>query len=217
MNLKLCIGLLLISRIAFGQSNEAPDIKWSITTSPFSILGVYNGSLVNLGIEIKLKDNLSSYSEFGFYNSTPVFQFIMNQQGFIMKEAIKFYTDKQKLFGQGGYISMELGYSKSTYLRTDSIAVNQTPTYAKTYSISRKFAGISVHIGARKQLGSRIIIDFYTGAGIRLNMVKCNLSNSEARFRELGDWTNPSNFIEKCGTHIIPKFYLGLNVGYRLL
>ena len=169
---------------------------------------------MNLGVELQLSQQVSTYSEFGVYIPFSTTKHRTGQHGFMIKEEFKLYT------GDDLFWSVEFCYSSSTYFRTDTIDLSigsQINRYEKKYAVSRSFPGISVHVGERKLINKKIVIEYFTGAGIRFNTVSCDLDKSEALSRDLGDWTVPANYIERCGNNVIPKFYLGFNIGYVII
>jgi hypothetical protein len=219
MKLKLAIFLLLFSNLAFGQKDNVIDCKLSIKTSPLNLIDPWEGSLVTLGAELKLLNNIASYTELGMYFSNfNVSSSLKNNKGFMLKEAIKFYLNGEKQT-INDYISLEFCYSQQSYNRTDSIDLSANklgPRFAKNYTVSRNFPGIAFQYGTLLVKRKRLIVDIYTGLGIRYNHVTCDLTDNEAKNRELGDWNNPNNWIQKCGKNIIPKFTCGVKIGYRI-
>ncbi len=202
------------------QEDTIPDRKTSIKVSPFNLINPWDGTLLAGGVEFKVKGNIASYTELGLYlpevNINPALE---NNRGFLIKQEVKRYMNAQ---GQttGPYWSVELSYSQQRYSRTDTINIPGYPAidkYSKKYDLERSFYGVAGQLGNSFSMG-RFFAEGYAGLVVRFNTVKCNgLTNREAKYREMGDWNNPNNWIHRCGFTVFPKVLLGFKIGYTLL
>lgn len=205
---------LFYSYLASAQSEAIPAYSFAIKTSPLNILDPWNGTLVNLGAELRFTGRLGLYSEYGqYFPEFNVFDDISHNKGFLLKEELKFYSKNLR-----EYFSVEFCYSEQEYLRNDTIDLTNHGgnRYARNYRISRCFPGIVFQYGTSVLKWEKLVLDFYVGIGMRYNIVKCALTDEEAENRELGDWNNANTYIQKNGNHLIPKFNCGFRIGYKV-
>ena len=214
----ICILTVLFIYSSGICQTDFDDKRLTVLTAPLSVLDFYNGPTINLGAEIKLKNNISSYSSFHLHLSDLGISDNMNHTGFQFDQAFRYYLNKDNKIN-GSYLSVILSYSKQSYSRNDSISLSELPidNYRKTYDLEKVFYGLNINYGKDVIKKKRLVLNIYAGLGLRFNSVECNISELEANNRYLGDWNNPKNWIHKCGTHVIPNFNLGFRIGYRIL
>jgi hypothetical protein len=70
--------------------------------------------------------------------------------------------------------------------------------------------------GAVREYPSGFVLEIFAGIGVRYNSIDCTLTDEEASHRDLGDWTVPTNNILRKGDHLIPRFNLGIKIGFAL-
>lgn len=207
-----------MSQLVSSQDKTPADYKLILKTSPLNLFDPWNGSLLNLGAEVKLYSNIASYSQLGLYiPGIYILGDLTQNKGFQVKEEIKLYLNKKGLT-KGDYISLELSYSNQSYNRTDTIDLTRIAglKYAKKYYSERSFEGIVFQYGSQFTKLKWLVIDIYGGLGIRFNHINCSLTQEEAENRQLGDWDNPENNAQKIGNTIIPRLNFGIKLGYKL-
>lgn len=203
--------LLLVFLTSVLKAQDSTHIY--IKTQPLLLIDPYNGSLATLGAEFTIK-NWGFYTEGGLY--TPLnTAFNKNPKGFMIKEEVKWYLFREKT--RTRFISAEFCYSQMTCTRTDEIIYSAPDTsYNKTYQLSRKFPGFVLQYGFMRTWKTGFLLEFSLGLGLRYNQVTCTLNEEEAEHRNLGDWNAPSNYIYRCGNHLIHKFNFSLKLGWRI-
>jgi hypothetical protein len=194
-----------------GQSDSTLLPRFWVKTNPMLLLDFYNMPQINAGFEVRLLPRLALNSELGRY--------YRGVHGVHVKEELKWLREAGKS-RRIGYYSIELCFGNFSMFRKDSIEVQINGTtnanYQKTYSTSRAFYGVQFYMGVVKNFKCGFVIEGYAGAGLRLNKVRADLTAYEERNRMLGDSAVPANWIFKTGDHIIPKFSLGVKIGYRI-
>jgi hypothetical protein len=208
----LILFLFFFNSLVFSQKDSIEISSLWIKTTPLHYLDPYNGTNYNIGLEYRLNEKISMNTEFG-----KIFVWSPNNDhhGFFVRHEIKKYlslrTDREML-----YFSGELSYSNQTFTRTDEIYFSNDTSYLKTYFTERNFIGLSGLFGSVREYDCGFIFEIMAGFGLRYNMVTNDLTEQESEGRELGDWTTPTNYLIKKGNHIIPRFHLGIKVGWRI-
>lgn len=213
------ICFLLSFCYAFLSMGQERQRSFRLTITPLSILDVYNGPNIRLGGEFHLNAKTSSFTAMGVYVAGIPSMTNNDWQGikgFYVVEEIRRYWDDSPDFTQRNeftYWGIEASYGTQAYTRNDSVD-NGNGYRTVNYYNQRTFAGVAANIGAIFTYKSPFYWGFNFGFGLRYNKVINNLTMEEALSRELGDYTVPTTWIQKKGTHIIPKFNIGLKIGY---
>ena len=133
----------------------------------------------------------------------------------------QFRRKHRKYIGEyeGQYIGMEFLYKRQTYDRDDSVATATTPAYDKIYRMSRYVTGLNFIWGDKIIYRSRIIFEYYLGAGVRYIHSTNNLSSIEENGLLTGE--NHGDIIgsvmRATGSYYAPGISIGLKIGYKLL
>lgn len=123
------------------------------------------------GLEYRLKDNVAISLDAGyiFYNNYYQ-QRNGNSSGFLLRPAIRYYTDDAKRF----YIEAEFHFKKVTTKLTDWLGkdcVNDVRTYEEftSFKIRKNVLGVNLKIGYQVKLSKndKLWLEPYFGLGIR--------------------------------------------------
>ena len=189
-------------------------------TTPFGIIDIYNGPNVNVGCEFGLKGKVYNYSSIGYYFSG--FGNFSSDSwgnlrgGYFLNEIRYYFKSEQNVNAQTDYYwGIEAIYGNQSYVRSDTVLTSQSKNL-KIYANKRQFIGLAGNIGVRWTVAKKIMLSLNLGIGLRYNDVKNKLTLEESESRELGDWTVPTNWIQRKGNNLIPKFNLGFKVGFRI-
>jgi hypothetical protein len=199
----------------YAQPDSLVKVRFALFARPLNLVDFYNGSMIALGVEYKIKSGTTCYNELGlFFPGFNAYGVTQSHRGFTVKHEIKRYFDSDKRGST--YCSLLALGSHQRYSRTDSIGIDD-PQYAVHYDINRTYAGATIQIGEMILSGKHFIMDWSMGLGLIYNSVKCTgISERDALDRDLGDWNVPTNWIQRCGNHVAPRFTGGLKIGYRI-
>lgn len=222
-NRLLSILMVFASLSAFSQSTTYRHAL-AIKTNPLELINFYNGSNVNVGMEIQPTQHWGLYTEYAHLISPfPKWLGLYDHHGYVVKAEPKFYfidkDERKEQPAMNGFISLEVCYSRQAYKRHDTTTYdyNQvTYSYDTLYQLHRRFFGLVAQGGGQFFITPRFFIEVTAGLGVRFNYVRCDLTALEAEGRWLGDWNSPNNWIHKDGNHIIPKFNLCIRAGFQL-
>jgi hypothetical protein len=210
----LIIFLFFLSNFSFGQ--DYIDPKLCIESNLLPLLGIDDCSSYRVGAELKIHNNISAYVEGGgYFSGVSGLQIPFNAKGYIAKAEIKLYLNRDKVC-YGNYLSIEGVYKKQSYDWTDTIKL--VPQYIKTFRMSKNVECLDVKYGYLASFKSGIIIDVYTGIGIRFKDVSSTLSPQEynsvtfGKYEDYGD-TFYENVIGKLSCFNIT---MGIKIGYRI-
>ncbi len=233
MKKTIIISFLLLRIIVFSQSSTSPILKsenkdfdlfgWikpdSILTSktcvkvaPLSLLGIYVGPSIRMGIEQRIKKDWAIYNEFGY--------FFYNTKGAIAKLEIKNYLNNFHR-SVGNYVSVELSYKYQEYETTDTISKIDYQTlqiikFEKNYSVTKHAECLTIKYGWLTVYKYRIIVDAFIGIGARFKQGKNTLSVDEnANIKSSSDY-GPNVFTNTAGNYIYPNIDIGVKFGYKL-
>jgi hypothetical protein len=171
--------------------------------APLSLLGIYTGPSVRLGVEYKIKNNWSLYNEFGYF---------LGNRGIITKLELKKYLDEDRNVGL--YISGELSYKYQAYDTDDSIQIK--PFYNKEYSVTKNVECLTIKFGKLKVKKLGIIVDSFVGAGIRFKQATNTLDeNEKSKIKSSSDY-GPNIFTNESGFRVYPNIDFGIKIGYRI-
>jgi hypothetical protein len=175
--------------------------------APLSLLGIYTGPSLRLGVEYKIKDSWSLYNEFGY--------FFADKRGALLKLELKHYlydfdnNDRNS----GGYLSGELYYKYQYFNASDSIEI--LPKYEKDYSVSKHVECLTLKLGYMKVYRCGIVVDMFCGLGVRVKQAQNTLTSEEnAHIAHSSDY-GPNVFVNEAGNKVYPNIDLGVKVGYR--
>ena len=224
--------LLLITNTTMGQNKVPQNSTLSLSIVPTELFNPWDGSAVRMALEYSLSKRLSVTLDGGSYlhhqPDFPDWSQKNNINGFIFRPMIKYYGQggqfrrkHRKYIGEyeGQYIGMEFLYKRQTYDRDDSIATATTPAYDKIYRMSRNVTGLNFIWGDKIIYRSRIIFEYYVGAGVRYIHSTNNLSSIEENGLLTGE--NHGDIIgsvmRATGSYYAPGISIGLKIGYKLL
>jgi hypothetical protein len=164
-----------------------------------------------IGVEYKLKRNISLYNEIGTF--IPNANGMSNNVGFLIKTEFKNYINKRKLTSKH-YVSAELFYKQQSYYTYDSIYFSGNG-YVKDYHVSKNVLCFTIKYGYLHILPNNIVVDFFVGVGVRQRFVVSSLT-SEENSNIQADNSSETNILKsKAGTFTYPNFDAGIKIGYR--
>lgn len=216
-----CFTILLLSlSFSYTQEEQQKPANYFIALSPLSLINYTDGSSLRITIERKAFKHFTVSSEIGFYISWGNnFGYKNDPGGFIVKPCLKYYLKNEHNFNSL-YIAIEYQYKTQKYSLADSIQMNNSPTYAKSYSMKRKINCISVKLGNFKTIKNRFVVEWYAGLGVRFFQSVTNLSAPEydniLRGEQYGNSTSAGYFARTIGQHVYPNITLGIKTGFIL-
>lgn len=212
---------LLISLQGACQLNDSLKTPLTFSTKPVEILNFWNGPNINLGIEFRIKGRSINYFDVGYYFEGLKFTGNNNWNelngGYVLDEFRQYFkTHSSNSATSNIYWGIEIIYGWQSYYRSDTISLTTGNELVK-YQNKRQFIGLCGNYGYNYTFHSGIMIGLRLGLGIRYNQIKNELTKEQASSRNLGDWNNPTGWIQQKGTHFIPKInFVGLTFGYTL-
>lgn len=204
------IFLLLLVLRSFGQ--DSIDNKLCIKIAPLALLDIYSGMSPRIGVEYKLKRNISLYNEIGTY--VPNQNSNTNIKGFLSKIELKAFLNRSgKTINH--YISSEIFYKQQTYDSYDSISQNSS-YYLKNYSVSKKAACLTLKYGFLKVFKFNLVLDAFVGLGVRFKFVESTLTNYEnSNIKPEGSYS-ANIALSKAGNFTLLNLDMGIKIGYRI-
>lgn len=199
--------ILLVGQ-TYGQDTLV-DNKFRLKIVPLSLLDIYSGTSVRVGIEYKLKRNFALYNEIGTY--IPNANGMHNNYGGLIKIEFKIYLNKT---GQssGHYTSAELFYKHQSYFTYDSI--NGPIKYQRDYYVAKDFGCFTIKYGFLKVLKCNLVIDTFIGLGVRQKFIYNTLTLYENE-NIIAESNNTNVLKNQAGTFTYLNFDAGIKVGYR--
>lgn len=215
-NYKILFFLLLTS-FSFSQNNSLKNEKLSFTISPLSLIDIFDGSSLRLGIEKQISSNFSSHIESGFYlGNLNVYK--RNPKGYLYKLGLNYTIKKNVDEKTATYLGVEYQYKDQDYEYVDSFAV-KTVRFEKQYKMNRKMNCFSLKIGSKPLLLEKMYVDMFVGLGIRFMNSTNNLTQEEKdgllNGEENGS-TQADSFLNPIGKYGTINFIFGFKFGYRI-
>ncbi len=87
--------------------------------------------------------------------------------------------------------------------------------YKVSYNNTRRYVRFGYNHWFQHLFDSGFEVSVYFGLGIRINEIRNSLTTEEIVYRTLGDWNNPTNYIQKNGFSYSLATNLGIKTGYR--
>ncbi len=204
---RLILILSFISSSLVFSQKDSLDVnnKLSFSISPHHLLELYHGTSINGGCEYQINKRFSLDTEFGYYFSSAVSDYIA-LKGFTLTQGIKYYFDNPT------YFEFQTIYGYQDYWRNDSILNDSKMSYQN----QKKFLDFSFRYGKRFMFRNRFIFNPYIGVGIRIHNLSSTLLTWQMNNRVLGDWNNPKTWIHEAGTKTYLKVHLGFKFGIRI-
>ena len=212
----LILGLILLSKDIFGQSNY----KIFVAISPLSVIDYKDGSSFRPSIEFRAKNSYSFAFESGIYlNSfSNFFSYKANVNGFLFKPTLKYYFKPHKN-KSSSYIGVEYQFKSQKYDLNDSIKINGV-IFQKDYFLKRRVNCLSVKYGQVKLIKKKFLMEWFAGIGIRFLSSSSSLTNVEyegiLRGEKYYNNTGGGYTARIIGDKILPNFVLGLKFGYKI-
>ena len=220
MKLVLFIILIILNQNILGQDYMATseENKFCFTTPPLSFYPAYSGMSIRLGVEYKIKPDLSMRNEFGFYPQFSEKYSFENTKGYTGKIGIKKFTDGKEN-NSGKYRSLELLYKYHEYSTSDSIYTisnSHSNLFFKDYFVSKHVVAFNYKWGYLKVFKSGIVIDHFIGVGIRLKHASNTLKEEDNQNIVHSTDYGPNVFTSKAGNFIYPNLTFGVRIGYKI-
>lgn len=211
--------ILLISTESIYSQDTLRDCKFSIKTSPLSLINLYDGPCCKLGTEIKLYKNVSASIEYGGY--IPIghtaWWWKENTVGFQIKPEIKLYLNKKGLTS-GKYISVEYFYKKQNFDFWATIK-HDTTSSLNNYHIWKEVSCFNIKYGALL-IGqkSRFFLEYFAGLGVWFATGKDNLTDHDRSNIKGGEGQGgiAADVIRTVGQYTLPNLTAGLKIGWRI-
>lgn len=211
MKNKITLLLLLTSICSYGQ-DSTNDHFLGLKIAPLSFLDIYSGMSPRLGVEYKVKNNISFYNEIGTY--IPNVNSITHNKGGLTKFEIKYYLDYLNSKGNQ-YISAELFYKHQSFQIYDTINISSTK-YLKDYSVTKDVTCFTIKYGMLREYKYRVFLDYFIGIGLRYKIAKSSLTNEENNNIQPEGSYQANIWLSKAGTFTYFNFDMGIKIGYRI-
>lgn len=200
---------LSLFRQTYGQDSLI-DNKFCLKIAPLSLLDIYSGTSVRVGVEYKLKKNFALYNEIGTY--IPNANGMHNNYGGLVKIEFKTYLNRDWQTS-GSYISAELFYKHQSYYTYDSIY--SPMKYNKDYYVAKDVGCFTIKYGFLKVLKYNFVIDGFVGLGARQRFITNTLTSDENKNIMSDNDYNTNIAKNQAGTYTWLNFDAGIKIGYR--
>lgn len=223
LGILLMIFLVGISKESVSQETwkeDTADNKFYVSISPLSLLDVTDGSSIRISADAKVCTRFSVSAEAGFYTSLGnFFAFKDDPRGLIIKPAVKYYFNKDKIFF-GPFIALEYQYKQQVYRVSDSIDIDGIdPYYKSNYKMTRYVNCVNAKYGEVSNLTRYIVLEWFVGAGVRFFNSTTELTTQEHDNIISGEGHGNSaeaSFSRTVGKHIYPNITAGAKLGLRI-
>lgn len=192
----------------YGQDSLA-DNKFCLKIAPLSLLDIYSGTSVRVGVEYKLKKNFALYNEVGTY--IPNANGMQNNYGGLVKIEFKTYLNRGWQTS-GSYFSAELFYKYQSYYTYDSIY--SPPKYSKDYYVAKDVGCFTLKYGFLKVLQHNLVIDGFFGLGVRQRFVTNTLTSDENKNILPDNPYNTNRAKNQAGIYTWLNMDAGIKIGY---
>ena len=209
---------LIIATNSYAQKDSLQDCKTSIKISPLSIINLYDGPCLKLGVETKLIKNIAFYAECGGYIPVGYNHWWWKKeiQGFQFKTEIKAYLNNQGTTS-GNYLSIEYYYKNENFgfwatIKKDTAKnLQDYHLWKESSAFNLKFGNLSV------KKGGKIIVEYFVGAGVWLNNGRDNLTDTERNNIVIGEGQGglAAALIRAVGQQTWLSVTAGLKIGLR--
>lgn len=227
MKLKLTICIILISTGGFAQN------KAVVKFSPLSVIDDASFPTIQAGIEFNIHKRISWYNELGikyrkgYYEKTDTIS--LASKGFKAKTEFRYYWQNKNGADlaknpEGNYFAINCFYNRDFhnteieyyYLRDTSM------NKFDDLGVKKKVWGLNLLVGTQKPISRKVLLDFYTGLGIRFRNVSAinKEFDSERDYLHVPIDVNINGIRDKidskAGNTVAPTFTLGVRFCYKL-
>jgi len=214
MKIRILICGMLFSNLLYAQDGSG-DSRFCVEIAPLSWLINLEGYSYQIGGEYKLSNNFSAYVAGAGYFPEGDGDRCTDLKGYNGRIEIKYYLNREV---NGYYFSIEGMHKKEEFNWQDSI--HFAIPYLTTYRVFKDVSCLTLKFGCQFLHKSRIVIDLYTGLGIRFKNIMTTLTSQQANALNSSDDNQYDSdeipFFAWPGKSILPNIEAGFKIGYQI-
>ncbi len=229
MRLTLTACILLFSMTTYSQ-NEKVIVKFC----PPALIDIVGFPTFQAGVEWKLSKRFSWYNEAGIelYHFPKSDTNFIGSGGFKFKTELRYYFKNRGKYARGTaytmdgqYAAVNVFYTHNTFNKQISYFPNARDSSGMAedaFGVRKSVLGLNGIIGFQHHLSKKIVVDFYTGIGVRFRYIT-DINRQFVPGRDAVSTSIDVNFATlfeqvdaEGGYSIAPNLSLGFRISYRL-
>ncbi len=209
---------LLLNYSLSAQLKQLKDGKLHLSISPLAIVDYNDGSSIRLSVDFNIKSKFVFSTETFFYTSLGnLFSYKTNPRGIGVKPCLKYYFNEKTT---RKYFGLEYQYKEQSYQLDDSFAITGIAPFYKLHNIKRFVNCVTLKYGQLQNINPYIVIEYFTGIGVRYRTSNTNLSTQEYNGIKRGEQYKNNigggASAREIGTTTQFNLSLGIKIGVKL-